>query len=379
MNDQPHSRAWAEIDAQALSHNIRILKNRTAGSATRIMAVVKADAYGHGLVHVVPLCAAQGITDFGVATPDEGRIVRGLAPDARIYLLTAATWFEADAIVSHRLVALVSDVETGCALSRVAAARQAKAEIHLDVDTGIGRAGVQPGEAVALFDALAALPSVHVSGIAMHFTRADEDADDTWEQHRLFLSVLESLGDRVDGLEVHASNSPATLVLGGDGLHSLVRPGLLIYGVEPQPGQFDGESFRQALHLRSRVLLCRDLPSGASISYGRTYRVPEGGGRYATVGIGYGDGLSRRHSNVGVVLLKGRRAPIRGRVCMDQIVVDVSDIPGVEVGDVATIIGADGAEWLKTGDVAEAIGATPHELSTSLLPRVPRILIDAGN
>jgi alanine racemase len=162
-------------------------------------------------------------------------------------------------------------------------------------------------------------------------------------------------------------------------MHSLVRPGLLIYGVEPQPGQFAGEDFQQALHLRSRVLLCRDLPAGASISYGRTYRVPDGGGRYATIGIGYGDGLSRRHSNAGVVLLKGRRAPIRGRVCMDQIVVDVSDIPGVEVGDVATIVGTDGAQSLKTGDVAAAIGATPHEISTCLLPRVPRVLINGEN
>jgi alanine racemase len=372
----PPYRAWAEIDVQALSHNVRLLLAEYAAHQSRPMVVVKANAYGHDVRIVVPTCRLLGISDFAVATVEEGRIVRELAPDARIYLLTAATWFEAPEIVKWRLIPLVTTAESARALADAAADSGLISEVHLDVDTGIGRAGVQPREVCALFESVSQIRNVRITGIATHFVRADEDEDDARYQHGVFLDVLQQLGSRARGLEIHASNSPAATVLGDAGYHSLVRPGLLTYGIEPRPGMLAGRSFRQVLSLRARVLLCRDLPGGATVSYGRTYRVPPEGGRYATIGIGYGDGVARRLSNVGHVLLHGTRAPICGRVCMDQLVVDVSHIPSVTVGDVATLLGTDGAETLVTGDVAELVGTTPHELTTALLPRIPRVAVN---
>lgn len=372
----PPFRAWAEIDVQALSHNVRLLLAEYAAHGARAMLVVKANAYGHDVRIVIPVCRLLGITDFAVATVEEGRIVRELAPDARIYLLTAATWFEAPEVVKYRLISLVSNVESAQAIADAAIGAGAISEVHLDVDTGIGRAGVQPREVCALFESVSQIRNIRITGIATHFARADEDDDDARYQHGLFLNVLQQLGSRAGGLEIHASNSPAATVLGDAGYHSLVRPGLLTYGIEPRPGMLAGRPFRQVLSLRARVLLCRDLPGGATVSYGRTYCVPPDGGRYATIGIGYGDGVARRLSNVGHVLIHGTRVPICGRVCMDQLVVDVSHGPNVAVGDVATLLGTDGAETLVTGDVAELAGTTPHELTTALLPRIPRVAVN---
>ena len=369
-------RAWAEIDARALRHNIALITRRFAGDLNRIMAVVKADAYGHGVENVVPLSLAAGVRRFAVATPAEGARVRQLAPAAKIYLLTAAAWFEAAEIVEQGLVCMVSDVEAGQAVAAAACDRGVVADIHVDVDTGIGRAGAQPSETAALFTGLGNVRGVRVTGIATHFANADEDPADAAQQHAIFLKVLSDLGPKAAGLEIHSSNSPAAVVLGAQGLHSLIRPGLLLYGVEPEPGMFADLAFEPVMSLRARVLLCRDLPGGSTISYGRTYRVPAEGGRYATIGIGYGDGWSRRFSNAGTVLIRGSHAPICGRICMDQLVVDVTRIAGAGVGDVATILGSDGAASLTAGGLAVSISATPHEITTCLLPRVPRFVID---
>ena len=368
-------RAWAEIDARALRHNVTLITQRFAGNADRIMAVVKADAYGHGIENMAPLLMDAGIRRFAVATPAEGALVRSLAPNAAIYLLTAATWFEAADILEHRLIPLVSDVDAGKAIAAAALDRGVIADIHIDVDTGIGRAGAQPSEVEALLGGLASIRGIRVTGLATHFARADDDPADAIRQHAIFLKVLSALGPKTAPLEIHCSNSPGTLVLGAEGLHSLIRPGLLLYGIEPEPGMFADLPFQPVLSLRARVLLCRNLPGGSTISYGRTYRVPDEGGRYATIGIGYGDGWSRRLSNFGSVLIRGCRVPICGRICMDQLVVDVTKLPEVAVGDMVTLIGADGANTQTAGELAVSISATPHELTTCLLPRVPRFVV----
>lgn len=369
-------RIWAEINADALAHNIALLKRRFGPA--RIMAVVKADAYGHGMSLVAPLCAELGLTDFGVATPAEGAALRPLLPaDAAIYLLGPALPSEAPAIVFHRLTPLVSSLEMGQALSAAARIQNASAEVHLDVDTGIGRAGVQPTDAPSLLAQLDALPHLRVTGLATHFASADEDLVDVHQQWSEFADFLTSLGERASTLLLHASNSPASLVLPKAARHKMIRPGLLLYGIEPTPGAFTGRDLplKPVLSLKTHVTLCRFLPGGATISYGRTYTVPSGGGTYATLGVGYGDGYPRGLSNLGAVLLHGQRAPICGRVCMDQIVVDVSDIPGVRAGDIATLIGTDGSETLTAGSLAALLPTTPHEITTRLTARVPRRLL----
>lgn len=369
-------RAWVEIDAGALTHNIATLRRHFAPA--RIMAVVKADAYGHGAALIVPFCAKLGLRDFGVATPAEGAALRTLVPpDATIFLLGPTFPDEALSIAYHRLTPLLSSLEMGVALSKAARSLGIQAEAHLDIDTGIGRAGVQTSEAFAMLEKLDQLSHLSVTGIATHFASADEDPDDARAQHARFTDLLKTLGSRVDSLLVHAANSPAALNLSPMVRHGLVRPGLLLYGIEPEPGLFAQveTDYRPVLSLRARVTLCRILPAGATISYGRTYTVSHAGGTFATLGIGYGDGYPRRLSPGGYVLLKGRRAPICGRVCMDQIVVDVSHIPAVRAGDVATLIGTDGEEAIFAGSLAAQIGTTPHEITTCLTGRVVRSLL----
>ncbi len=382
------SRAWAEISGQALLHNVALL--RAGFGPARLMAVVKADAYGHGMGLVAPLCAVAGVTEFGVATVEEGVALRALLPDAAIYVIASTLPADAGALVAQRLVPFVSTLKMGRALAEAARAQGTVGEMHLEADTGIGRAGAALEDVPRLMRALDDLPGLRVTGLVTHFASADEDPADAQAQHALFASLLAELGPRAETLLVHAANSPAALTL-PTARHQLLRPGLLLYGIEPTPGMFRDADLplRPVLSLKARVLLCRSLPGGATVSYGRTYTVPPGGGVYATLGIGYGDGYPRRLSNLGHVLLRGRgaphsgrgglgpqRAPIRGRVCMDQLVVDVTSIPEVHTGDVATLIGSDGAEQITVGDLASEIATTPHEITTCLTARVPRVLTE---
>jgi alanine racemase len=369
-----HSRAWAEISTQALSQNITLLRHRYG--PVRLMAVVKADAYGHGMSLVAPVCATAGVTDFGVATLDEGIALRALLPEATIFIIALTLPAGAEAIVAHRLVPFISTLAMGQALAAAASAQGVVAEAHWEVDTGIGRAGASVSDTPRLLDALDHLPGLRVTGLVTHFASADEDPEDAEGQHQIFTSLLAELGPRANTLLVHAANSPAALTL-PDAQHHLLRPGLLRYGIEPMPGIFPQADLplRPVLSLKTRVLLCRMLPGGSTISYGRTYTVPPKGGLYATLGIGYGDGFPRALSNIGHVLLHGQRAPIRGRVCMDQIVVDVTNIPSVQAGDVATLIGTDGSHEITVGDLAAQIGTTPHAISTCLSARIPRVKI----
>jgi len=367
-------RLWAEIGAGALAHNVALL--RQSFGPARVMAVVKANAYGHDVALVAPACAALGLRDFGVATPAEGERLRALVPqDAAVYLLGPAFPEEAPAIALNRLTPLLSSPDTARALSEAALALGIVADVHLDVDTGIGRAGAAIAEVPAFLSLLEQLPGLRVTGLATHFASADEDPADARAQHDLFASLLHDLGPRAAGLLVHEANSPAALNLPPAARRALVRPGLLLYGIEPAPGDFGRVPLRPVLSLRTRVTLCRALPGDATISYGRTYTVPPGGGVYATLGVGYGDGYPRRFSNAGHVLLHGRRAPICGRVCMDQTVVDVSRIPAIRAGDTATLIGTDGGETLTAGDLAAALQTTPHEVTTALTARCPRLLV----
>jgi len=370
-------RLWAEIDGAALTQNVSLLRRRFGPA--HLMAVVKANAYGHETALVAPLCADLGLRDFGIATPAEGVFLRGLLPsDAMIYVLGPMFPEEAEAIAFHRLTPLLSSLETARALSEASSRRGLVTDVHLDVDTGIGRAGVPVSEASSFLRTLDRLPGLRVTGLATHFASADEDILDAETQHALFAQFLHTLGPRTESLLIHEANSPAALSLPRTVRQGLIRPGLLLYGIEPSSGLFVQRQMplRPVLSLKTRVTLCRSLPGGATISYGRTYTVPSGGGVYATLGAGYGDGYPRRFSNGGDVLIEGRRAPICGRVCMDQMVVDVTDIPGVRAGAVATLIGTDGGETITAGDLAAVLRTTPHEITTCLTARVSRMLVN---
>ena len=387
------TRAWIEVDLSAVRANAQAAQT-WAGPGASLLGVVKADAYGHGMLPVARTVVEAGATWLGVATVQEGIDLRQSGLQAPICLLCPFAPDEAAALIEHALTPLVGDVPCldalACALSAVRASpsrvsasmdasdrdvsegntrvRQASRRfaVHLDIDTGIGRAGIQPSEAVSLWRR-AARAGLDVTGISTHFADAD-NADETLtrEQEGLFdsaLTELEAAGARFRW--IHAANSHAITRRYGHQAN-LVRPGLLLYGLGPA-----AFPCAPALALKAVVATVRDLPAGHPISYGATHRLTRPS-RVATVLIGYGDGYPRRLSNQGQMLIRGQRVPILGRVCMDQTVVDVTDLPDVMPGDEAVCLGAQGEERITALEIADRIDATPHEITTCLTARLPR-------
>ncbi|HLK57674.1 MAG TPA: alanine racemase [Chthonomonadaceae bacterium] len=374
------SRAWIEVDLAAIRANVALLSDRLAPH-TQLMAVVKADGYGHGLVPVAQAAIEAGAAWIGVATVEEGATLRHAGVHAPIALLCPQPPQEADAILAFGLTACVGDTALLNALAQAAqkpGAPSAAPEIHLDIETGIGRSGFLPEEAVALWRR-ATSAGLRVTGLCTHFADADgpEEALTTkqWETFQSVRAALEQAGARFDVL--HSHNSAAVLRVP---VHTttLVRPGELVYGILPAlPGDAALPPVQPALTLKTRVASVRSLPAGHPISYGATHHLTRDS-RVATVLIGYGDGYARRLSGRGWMLIRGQRAPILGRVCMDQTVVDVTDIPDVEAGEEVVCIGRQGTEQLRVEQIAALLETTEHEITTSLTDRLPRCYLHAA-
>ena len=369
----PVYNCWAEIDLDALQANAAALQ----GLGSILMAVVKADAYGHGVDLIVPALIRCGVRDFGVATAAEGKRVRAIVGRVpRIYVMTAVTAADAPQIIESNLTPFLGGADIAGELGRAADAANKTIDVHVEVDSGIGRAGALPDEASQIVSLILQTHGLRLTGICTHFTWG-ENATDARLQHAVFEDVLERIpNETLAGLTIHAANSPAILNVRG-ARYTMIRPGLLLYGIAPtggaSPNMPDGTLLAPVLSLRARVLSVRRLPAGTTLSYGRTFPL-ERDATIATVGIGYGDGYSRRFSNIGHVLLPGGAlAPIRGRVCMDQICVEIPDDSALTAGDFVTVVGKSGSSELQAADLADEIGATPHEIPTCLTSRVPRI------
>lgn len=369
------TRAWIEVDLEAVRRNV-CAAQRWVGENARVMAVVKADAYGHGLLPVARAALEAGAAWLGVAAVEEGIALREAGVLAPICLLCAFGQGEAGGLIEHALTPLVGDAVSLDALIRARSASSAiqsqdtrRFAIHLDVDTGIGRSGVQPAEAVGLWQR-AVRAGVDVSGVSTHFADADnEESLLTPQQERAFDCACTELTEAGARFEwVHAANSPAMLRRCVQAAN-LMRPGLLLYGIGSAP-----YALAPALALKATVATVRDLPAGHGISYGATHRLTRPS-RIATVLIGYGDGYPRRLSNQGHMLIRGHRVPILGRVCMDQTVVDVTDTPIVIPGDEAVCIGVQGGKRITIEDIAAQIATTPHEITTCLTARLPRYYV----
>jgi len=374
-------RCWAEIKVAALRHNLEVVRESLPeGSA--IAAVVKADAYGHGLATV--LHALEGrVACFAVANVNEALEVRRHLPQARVLLLGPALPEEARAIVEHRFIPSLSSLEEARACAALVA-RDEGAEpltVHLVVDTGMGRIGVPKGGAVAIAGGIAALPQLALKGISTHLPVADEDEEWTRSQLERWRVVVRTLREAT-GLPLpvtHSLNSAGIFRFGHGSEEeengSLVRPGLMLYGSAPLP-EFQ-ERLRPVLSWKTRVTLVRDVPQGRGISYGRTFVTPSPM-RIATLGAGYADGYPRHLSNQGAeVLVGGRRCPLLGRVTMDQIMVDVSKVPEVKPGDEAVLIGRQGEETILAAELAEKAGTIPWEIFTGISRRVVRVPLEA--
>ncbi len=362
-------RTWAEIDRGALRHNVAALRSRL-DPAAQVMAVVKANAYGHGVAGVVGALAGD-VAMFGVANVAEAREVRSHAPDTPVFILGAALPWEREEIVREGFLPSVSNVEEARAYAALSVGEHV--DVHLILDTGMGRMGIWQEEAFEIAREIAAVPGLRVTGIASHLPVADEDEAFTREQLGRFHLLAERLSPLFPGpLVLHVENSAGIL---GFPLHAghLVRAGLALYGSSPL-AEFQ-PFLIPALTWKARITLVREVAAGRDVSYGRTFTtsVPT---RIATLGVGYADGYRRHLSNAGAaVLIGGCSCAVLGRVTMDQILVDVSAVPHAQVGDEAVLIGRQAGEEILVKELADKAKTIAWDVFTGLGPRVERVFV----
>lgn len=375
---------WAEIDLGAIAHNVRELRRVTRPEAL-LMAVVKGDGYGHGAVAVARTALANGAAMLAVARLEEGVALRQAGFEAPILVFGRPFADQAGDLIRYHLIQSVVDLEDAEMLSGEARARGAAVAVHLKVDSGMGRLGLVPDprsagavpSAVARAAALAKLPGVRLEGVFTHFAAADStDKTSARRQFEVFTAFLEAL--KRAGIEAglrHAANSAAVIDLPHTHLDA-VRPGIALYGLYPSP-EVDTTrvDLRPALSLKARVLQVKPLPAGAPVSYGMTWKAPRDT-VIATVPAGYADGISRRLSNRGRMLVRGRSAPIAGRVCMDLTMLDVGAIAGVAPGDEVVIIGRQGDQMIGADEMAGLLDTINYEVVFTNSLRVPKVYID---
>ena len=364
----PH-RTWAELDLDALRHNVAAVRAHL-GEHVQIMAVVKADAYGHGVGPVVVALAGR-VEMFGVANLREALEVRGQIADAPIFILGPALPEERAEIAARRFVPAICSVEE--ARSYAGLADGGPLEVHLKIDTGMGRVGIWEGEAVAAAREILALPALRVTGLASHLPVADEDDAFTREQLARFHRIVAEL--RALGLAqpvVHVENSAGIIGFPAQA-EDMVRAGLMLYGSAPRP-EFQPR-LRAVMTWKTRVTLLRTAPAGHGISYGRTFKTAQPT-RVATLAVGYADGYQRHLSGRGAeVLIRGVRCPVLGRVTMDQIVADVTALPAVEIGEEVVLMGRQGSEEIHAAELATKAGTIAWEIFTGIGPRVERVYL----
>jgi alanine racemase len=360
-----------EIDLDAIRHNVGVLRDLVAPAA--VLTVVKADGYGHGAVPVARAAIDAGAAALGVALVEEGVELRDADIDAPILVLSEPRAEAADEVVARRLTPVVYTEPGIDALAKAVADRGADPlDVHLKIDTGMHRVGARPEDAVALAQRVLDHRELRLGGVCTHFAVADEP-DDGYTRRQLdrFAAVradLAAIG--VDPHPVHAANSAAAIGL-PDSRFDLVRVGIAVYGVTPAPGVGSELGLRPALALRSAVSHVKRLAAGDRVSYGLRYALPRDA-TIATVPIGYADGVPRNLAATGAeVVVRGVRCPIAGTVTMDQLMVDVGDLP-VEVGDTVTLLGREGDVAVTAEEWADRMGTIGYEIVCGIGPRVPR-------
>lgn len=364
--------AWVELDLARLEGNVAALR-RWVGAGVELIAVVKANAYGHGVAGIAPALERVGVERFAVFSVSEGVHLRRLGIRRPVLVLGHAFPREAEAAVGHDLTLTVDELPLGQALAEAACAAGRVAKVHVKVDTGLHRFGLPPEEAVALAERLRALPGILVEGLWTHMANADEEDDSfSLEQRERF----EAVARRLPWVPYrHAANS-ATAFRRPELRYDGVRTGIGLLGVVPPNSPDPG--LAPVLSLKARVVRVTELSPGEGVSYGLTWRAHRPS-RVALVPVGYGDGWPRSLSNCGEVLVRGRRVPIVGRVCMDQFLVDVTEVAGVAPGDEVVLIGEQGGERIGAEDVAELAGSIAWEILAGLQARLPRLFHRNGS
>ncbi len=361
----------AQINLRNLAWNLRLIR-RLVSPRTSILVTIKADAYGHGLIPVARKLVALGVDAFGIASIDEGIQLREAGITIPVLVLGAVLKSDIAPLLEYGLTATVCDPLVAAALDARARKAGKPANIHVKVDTGMGRIGVLHHDAGDFVQALARRKFLNIEGIFTHLAAADSDARFTRYQMKVFDEVL----DRIEGAGVHIPLVHCANSMGIVGYEqsrcTMVRPGLMVYGLYPKEGT--GISLKPVLSLKTKVVFVKDVPAGSGVSYGRAY-VTSGSARIVTLPIGYGDGYPRNLSNKAPVLIGGRRFTISGRICMDQIMVDVGDF-SVKTGDEAVLIGRQGSETVTVEELAGLSGTIPYEIVCGLGSRIPRVYVD---
>jgi len=361
---------WAEVNLNNLEHNFRQVKFRLRPQI-KVLVTVKADAYGHGLIPVSHRLAACGVDYLGVASIDEGIRLRKANIRKPILVLGLILKQDIQSLFTFKLTPTICDYELASALNSKAAALKKQVRLHIKVDTGMGRIGVAHKDAFELVKRIHKLKSVVVEGIFTHFPFADSGGKFTAFQIKLFYKLVSDLKECGIAIPlVHAANS-AGLINYKDSHFTMVRPGLVIYGLYPDLGL--GINLKAVLSLKTRVIFIKQVPRGYGISYGHAY-VTKRLTHIVTLPIGYGDGYPRNLSNLAPLLIGGRRFYVSGRICMDQIMVDVGKFKP-RLGDEVVLIGKQGKERITCEELATLAGTIPYEIVCGLGSRIPRIYI----
>ena len=369
--------AWAEVNLDAIADNVRAAK-RILRPETKLCAVVKANAYGHGAVPVACEAERCGADFFAVALPQEGIELRNAGIEKPILILGPMPIMPGVAanIVRYELSQAIFDTERLDKLNRAALRAGKKARVHVTIDTGMSRIGVQPEDAVDFAKKVVSCPGIELEGIFSHFCTADaQDKDYSRLQFERFKSAVDAI--EAAGIHIpikHIANSAALSEM-TQYQWDMCRQGITLYGMRPSSvteGYDEGyDAFRPAMTVKAQIGYVKDLPAGRTVGYGRTWTARRDT-RLATVLIGYADGLNRLLSNRGYMIVHGRKAPIVGRICMDQAMLDVTDIPDVKVGDEAIVFGGRELPFEKAAQWAETIC---YELTCNISQRVPRIYV----
>ena len=371
---------WAEVDLGALQANYRAIRSQLA-DGVQLMAVLKADAYGHGAVRCAQALEAIGADWFGVALPEEGQALRRSGITRPIFCVGGFWQGQGEQIVADRLVPAIFRRDALEELDARARAAGRIVEYHLKIDTGMGRLGILEEDLAGWIEILPAYPHARLTGVLTHFADADaEDPGTTRQQIARFQRVVERIESATGEIRWrHLANS-AGVYRFPEAQGTLARAGATLYGLvgdvlAPSVARAASERLRPVLSLHSRIILLKWVPAGQPLGYGGTYRT-ERVSRIATLPIGYADGLRRALSNRGHVLIRGWRAPIVGRVSMDLTLIDVTDIPGVALGDEAILLGRQGPSGsdpaIRAEDLAAEIGTISYEVVTGIGSRVPR-------
>ncbi|MBN1355324.1 alanine racemase [bacterium] len=367
---------WAEIDLSAINHNLSVI--RKAVNQVKIIAVVKANAYGHGILRIAREAVDSGVEYLGVGFLEEGILLRKKGFTNPILVLGGVLFRQVKRFLDHDLEITVSSLELAYAVNKVAQKYGTKARVHLKFDTGLNRIGISHHKAPLVFERLVPLKHLDIVGIYSHFSDADNPVGDfTRIQGRRFESIVKA-GEvfSICPQYKHIACSGAILQH-PDTFYNMIRAGLAMYGLYPSdrfPRKLD---LKPALTFKSRIVFMKTINEGEPIGYGRTHYT-QNRTRIATIPVGYGDGYNRKLSNNGFVLIKGRRYPIVGTVCMDQIMVDIGLEANIHVGDEVVLYGRQGSEMIPVEEIAFRIGTIPYEVVCCLTRRVPRVYIRSG-